>query len=105
MPLTGRKSLFYLSIYLLIDLFLDRFGILQEVRNAAQFDGIEIIVVDLGVRDYSNFVNGMTQKRENVINFLGQSSPQIVRDILDRICEGRWPSQSRAHCLWVVACL
>ncbi|KAL8582333.1 hypothetical protein ACOMHN_037090 [Nucella lapillus] len=67
----------------------NRFGILQEVRNAEQFDGINIIVVDLGVRNYSNFVAGMTSVRENVINYdIRESSlRQTVGQILGRICD------------------
>ncbi|XP_076443569.1 uncharacterized protein LOC143282028 isoform X2 [Babylonia areolata] len=65
----------------------NRFGILQEARNAEQFDGITNIVVDLGVRNYSNFVDGMTSGRENVIIYQDQGFQQNVQSILDRICE------------------
>jgi len=64
----------------------NRFGILQEARNMASFDGIELIVVDLGVREYTNFINGMTQERDNVISYVGQTASESVRQILDRIC-------------------
>lgn len=64
----------------------NRFGILQEVRNAEQFDGIDIIVVDLGVRTYRNLVISMTSDRENVINFEQQGLQQNLQQILDRIC-------------------
>lgn len=69
----------------------NRFGILQEVRNAEQFDGINNIVVDLGVRNYTNFVAGMTSARENVINFdvdpRDGGMRQVIQQILDRICD------------------
>nr|WNX29087.1 VWACP-4 [Colubraria reticulata] len=68
----------------------NRFRILQEVRNAMQFDGISIIVVDLGVRSFRNLVISMTSHRENIINyntFEDQGLQQSVQDILDRVCE------------------
>eukprot|EP00745_Piridium_sociabile_P034505 TRINITY_DN59365_c0_g1_i1.p1 TRINITY_DN59365_c0_g1~~TRINITY_DN59365_c0_g1_i1.p1 ORF type:complete len:409 (+),score=95.55 TRINITY_DN59365_c0_g1_i1:161-1387(+) len=64
----------------------NRFGILQEVRNAQQFDGIEIIVVDLGVRTFQNLLTSMTSDRENVISFEQRGLLQNVQQILDRIC-------------------
>lgn len=78
---------------LVVVLFMDdfsmrsgRFSILQEVRNQ-QRDGIKTIVVDLGVRDFSNFVMGMASTREDVITYFGQSSTaRSERLIIDRLC-------------------
>jgi len=64
----------------------NRFGILQEARTRAQREGMKIIAVDLGVRDYSNFVAGMAATREDVINYVGQATSRSVRQLLDRIC-------------------
>merc|ERR1711874_737635 len=69
---------------------LNRFGIVNEARNAEQYEGIEIVVVDLGVRGFANFVQSMAANRNNVVRFLsGSLSAQrtVQKLLLDRTCE------------------
>ncbi|KAK7499742.1 hypothetical protein BaRGS_00009083 [Batillaria attramentaria] len=65
----------------------NRFGILREARNIATFDGIQIVVVDLGVRQFGNFVSGLAQNPDDVIDYFAQGQSQSRRRLLDRICE------------------
>lgn len=65
---------------------LNRFGILREARNAAQLDGLDIVVIDLGVRQYVNFVLGLTPVQENYVNYVSQGANQAVRRTTERIC-------------------
>jgi len=69
---------------------LGRYAIVNEARGAEQFDKIEIIVVDLGVRGYANYVQGMAQMRNNVVRFLSgslYSQSEVKAQLLDRTCE------------------
>ncbi|XP_005102985.2 cartilage matrix protein isoform X2 [Aplysia californica] len=69
---------------------LNRFGIVNEARNAEQYDGIELVVVDLGVRGFSNFVQSMAANRNNVVRFLSGSlnaQRTVQKMLLDRSCE------------------
>ena len=65
-----------------------RFAILQTVRTIAQREGIHIVVVDLGARSYANLVNGLTSKREDIVNFHSQTFMQSVRQLVERTCVG-----------------
>ncbi|PVD19732.1 hypothetical protein C0Q70_20223 [Pomacea canaliculata] len=65
---------------------LNRFGILREARNAAQLDGLDIVVIDLGVRQFVNFVLGLTPVQENYVNYVTQGANQAVRRTTERIC-------------------
>lgn len=66
----------------------NRFGILQEARNVGQFDGVELVVVDLGVRQFGNFVAGLTSNQQNVINYFTAGQAQTRRLLIDRVCAG-----------------
>jgi len=67
----------------------NRFGILQAARGLRSFADIEVIVVDLGVSEYSNFLPGMVgNDRDRVINFYDLGIDRTSQNILDLICEG-----------------
>jgi len=67
----------------------NRFGILQEVRSLTQFGNMEVVVVDLGVSNYANFLPGMVgNDRDRVVQFDKDDKDRASREILDLICEG-----------------
>lgn len=73
-----------------------RFGILREARNAAQLDGLDIVVIDLGVRQYVNFVLGLTPVQENYVNYVSQGANQAVRRTTERICACEFLERDRS---------
>jgi len=65
-----------------------RLQLLQDLRSRNNFDGLRIIIVDLGVTQFQNYLPAMTSNnREDVINYSLRSS-RTVQEILDRICLG-----------------
>ncbi|CAL1526996.1 unnamed protein product [Lymnaea stagnalis] len=69
---------------------LNRYAITNAARDLERSDGIELIVVDLGLRNLGNYVQGIPINRFNYIRFLQGSvtdQRQIQRLLLDRTCE------------------
>jgi len=67
----------------------NRFSILQEARSLTQFGNMEVVVVDMGVSTYANFLPGMVgNDRDRVILFDPLDIDRASREILDLICEG-----------------
>ena len=67
----------------------DRFGILREARDA-QYDGIEVFVVDIGVQHANrNFLSRIASANEKVFNaasFQGQANMEA--ELLNKVCTG-----------------
>jgi len=67
----------------------NRFGILQAARSLSQFDDMEVILVDLGVSEYNNFLPAMVNNdRDRVINFFDLGIDRTTQAILELVCEG-----------------
>jgi len=65
----------------------ERYQLLQALRNSVNV-GLKIIIVDLGVTEFQNYLPAMAgNNREDVINYSVRSS-RTVSDLLDRICIG-----------------
>ncbi|XP_067667263.1 collagen alpha-4(VI) chain-like [Haliotis asinina] len=63
---------------------LGRFDILRQARDA-QFDGIDIYVVDLGVRTNQNFLGSIASSRDNVLSTSGPGNLENI--LLNKVCD------------------
>jgi len=67
----------------------NRFGILQAARDLTQNLGMMVIMVDLGVSEYSNFLPAMVNNdRDRVFNFFDLGIDRTTQAILEKVCEG-----------------
>ncbi|XP_046581540.1 cartilage matrix protein-like [Haliotis rubra] len=63
---------------------LGRFDILRQARDA-QFDGIDIYLVDLGVRTNQNFLGSIASSTDNVLSTSGPGNLENI--LINKVCD------------------